>query len=128
MFCDVNLSLRVKSTSIITMRISQAFTRFFCYCLWTTEFRPMVMGFFFPFNVLFRTTKLISTFFCFLLFMQSVLEMTGFRSLGENEVVDFKSKTTDKGVEATLVTGPNQKNLEGSQMRDYTKKRFRKTR
>lgn len=54
--------------------------------------------------------------------------MTGFRSLGENEVVDFKSKITDKGVEATLVTGPNQKNLEGSELRGYTKKRFRKTR
>lgn len=54
--------------------------------------------------------------------------MDGFRSLGENEVVDFKSKNTDKGVEAILVTGPNEKNLEGSKMHVNRKKRFRKTR
>lgn len=54
--------------------------------------------------------------------------MTGFRSLAENEVVDFQSITTDKGVEATIVTGPNEKNLEGSKIRGTSKKRFRKTR
>lgn len=54
--------------------------------------------------------------------------MAGFRSLGENEVVDFQSKNTERGVEATLVTGPNTKNLEGSKMYATTKKRFRKTR
>lgn len=70
-------------------------------------------------------TNFSTLFFCSL---QSVLDMTGFRSLGENVVVDFKSKITYKGVEATLVTGPNQKNLEGSELRGYTKKRFRKTR
>ncbi|XP_055324357.1 protein lin-28 homolog [Sitodiplosis mosellana] len=59
---------------------------------------------------------------------QSVLGMTGFRSLGEDEVVDFKSKNTAKGVEATLVTGPDRTNLEGSKIRGSSKKRYRKTR
>lgn len=54
--------------------------------------------------------------------------MAGFRSLGENEVVDFTTKYTDKGVEATFVTGPDEKNLEGSNIRGTSKKRFRKTR
>lgn len=53
--------------------------------------------------------------------------MAGFRSLGENEIVDFQSKYTQKGVEATYVTGPDEKNLEGSKIRGTTK-RFRKTR
>lgn len=54
--------------------------------------------------------------------------MTGFRSLGEDEIVDFTSKVTEKGVEATLVTGPDEKNLEGSKIRVNSKKRYRKTR
>lgn len=57
-----------------------------------------------------------------------MLGMTGFRSLGEDEVVDFKSMNTEKGVEATLVTGPDRKNLEGSKIRGNSKKRYRKTR
>lgn len=70
-------------------------------------------------------------FFCyffFLLLYQSVVEMAGFRSLAENEIVDFKSKNTDKGVEATVVTGPDGANLMGSEPRVVNKKRFRKTR
>lgn len=54
--------------------------------------------------------------------------MAGFRSLGEDEIVDFQSKYTGKGVEATVVTGPDKKSLEGSKIRGTTKKRFRKTR
>lgn len=54
--------------------------------------------------------------------------MTGFRSLAEDEIVDFKSKITEKGVEAILVIGPDGTNLEGSQTRGISKKRFRKTR
>lgn len=54
--------------------------------------------------------------------------MAGFRSLGEDEIVDFQSKYTDKGVEATAVTGPDKKTLEGSKIRGTNKKRFRKTR
>lgn len=51
--------------------------------------------------------------------------MTGFRSLGENEIVNFKSRITDRGAEAMLVTGLDKKQLEGS---SKNKKRFRKTR
>lgn len=54
--------------------------------------------------------------------------MAGFRSLGEDEIVDFQSKHTDKGMEATVVTGPDKKHLEGSKIRATSKKRFRKTR
>lgn len=55
--------------------------------------------------------------------------MTGFRSLAENEVVDFKSTNTDKGVEATIVTGPDGTILKGTELRVVSvKKRFRKTR
>lgn len=54
--------------------------------------------------------------------------MAGFRSLAEDEIVDFKSKNTDKGVEATVVTGPDGVNLKGSELRVVNKKRFRKTR
>lgn len=54
--------------------------------------------------------------------------MAGFRSLAEDEIVDFKSKNTDKGVEATVVTGPDGVNLKGSEPRVVNKKRFRKTR
>lgn len=59
---------------------------------------------------------------------QSVLDMAGFRSLGENEVVDFISKEMEKGAEATMVTGPNNSGLQGSKSRGKTKKHFRKTR
>lgn len=54
--------------------------------------------------------------------------MGGFRSLGENEEVEFTSKDTGKGIEATTVTGPNQSSLQGSQPRVNIKKRFRKSR
>lgn len=54
--------------------------------------------------------------------------MAGFRSLGENEVVDFISKEMEKGAEATMVTGPNKTGLQGSKSRGKTKKHFRKTR
>lgn len=54
--------------------------------------------------------------------------MGGFRSLGENEVVDFESKNSDKGVEASFVTGPNSSDLHGSAKNRNRTKRFRKTR
>lgn len=53
--------------------------------------------------------------------------MAGFRSLAENEVVEFQSKYTNKGVEAVIVTGPDRKNLEGSKF-GGKKRHFRKTR
>lgn len=59
---------------------------------------------------------------------QSVIVMTGFRSLGEGEEVEFECKTSDKGLEATLVTGPEGSACVGSQRRPVAKKRFRKIR
>ncbi|KAG8233358.1 hypothetical protein J437_LFUL005819, partial [Ladona fulva] len=37
---------------------------------------------------------------------QSVIQMSGFRSLGDDEEVEFTCKSSEKGLEATLVTGP----------------------
>ncbi|XP_046666505.1 protein lin-28 homolog [Homalodisca vitripennis] len=59
---------------------------------------------------------------------QSVIVMSGFRSLGEGEEVEFECKTSDKGLEATLVTGPDGSACVGSQRRPVAKKRFRKIR
>lgn len=63
-----------------------------------------------------------------LFILKSVLRMGGFRSLGENEVVDFEAKDSDKGVEATFVIGPNSSDLHGSAKNRNRTKRFRKTR
>lgn len=65
---------------------------------------------------------------CTRFFGQSVIVMTGFRSLGEGEEVEFECKTSDKGLEATLVTGPEGSACVGSQRRPVAKKRFRKIR
>jgi protein lin-28 len=54
--------------------------------------------------------------------------MSGFRSLGENEVVDFECKKSDKGLEATKVSGPNETEIHGSTFKPKPKKRFRKVR
>ncbi|XP_055627353.1 protein lin-28 homolog [Toxorhynchites rutilus septentrionalis] len=59
---------------------------------------------------------------------QSALQMEGFRSLGENERVEFESKLTDKGYEATKVYGPSQSQCVGSTFRPGVKRRFRKIR
>uniref|UniRef100_A0A182WBS3 CSD domain-containing protein n=1 Tax=Anopheles minimus TaxID=112268 RepID=A0A182WBS3_9DIPT len=60
---------------------------------------------------------------------QSVIQMGGFRSLGENEEVEFESKLTSKGYEATNVYGPSHAECKGSDFRPYSKKRrFRKVR
>ncbi|KFB51513.1 AGAP006591-PA-like protein [Anopheles sinensis] len=60
---------------------------------------------------------------------QSVIQMGGFRSLGENEEVEFESKLTSKGYEATSVYGPSRAECKGSDFRPYSKKRkFRKVR
>ncbi|XP_049942802.1 protein lin-28 homolog [Schistocerca serialis cubense] len=57
---------------------------------------------------------------------QSVIQMTGFRSLGDDEEVEFECKASDKGLEATLVTGPSGADCCGSHRRPVSKKRFRK--
>ncbi|XP_046393437.1 protein lin-28 homolog A [Ischnura elegans] len=59
---------------------------------------------------------------------QSVIQMSGFRSLGDEEEVEFACKTSEKGLEATVVTGPGGADCHGSHRRPMTKKRFRKIR
>ncbi|XP_023223817.1 protein lin-28 homolog isoform X2 [Centruroides sculpturatus] len=59
---------------------------------------------------------------------QSVIKMSGFRSLGDDEEVEFECKVSDKGLEATIVTGPNGQDCKGSHRRPMSKKRFRKIR
>ncbi|XP_035210314.1 protein lin-28 homolog [Stegodyphus dumicola] len=54
--------------------------------------------------------------------------MPGFRSLGDEEDVEFECKASDKGLEATAVTGPEGENCKGSHRRPMSKKRFRKIR
>lgn len=57
---------------------------------------------------------------------QSVVQMSGFRSLGDDEEVEFECKVSDKGLEATVVTGPDGTDCQGSHRRPAAKKRFRK--
>lgn len=55
--------------------------------------------------------------------------MGGFRSLADNEEVEFECKYSDKGLEATFVCGPSEQNCHGSTFRPKGKKRmFRKIR
>ena len=60
--------------------------------------------------------------------MQSVIQMPGFRSLGEGEEVEFESKPSDKGVEATFVSGTNGADCKGSDRRPLGKKKYKKLR
>ncbi|XP_050342468.1 protein lin-28 homolog [Nymphalis io] len=59
---------------------------------------------------------------------QSVIQMPGFRSLGDEELVEFECKESDKGLEATRVSGPSAVDCQGSHRRPLSKKRFRKIR
>ncbi|XP_021933968.1 protein lin-28 homolog isoform X3 [Zootermopsis nevadensis] len=59
---------------------------------------------------------------------QSVIQMSGFRSLGDEEDVEFECKVSDKGLEATCVTGPEGSDCNGSHRRPVSKKRFRRIR
>ncbi|VEN41327.1 unnamed protein product [Callosobruchus maculatus] len=52
--------------------------------------------------------------------------MTGFRSLGDEEEVEFECKVSEKGLEATKVTGLGGTDCKGSHRRPISKKRFRK--
>ena len=54
--------------------------------------------------------------------------MPGFRSLGEGEEVEFESKPSDKGVEATFVSGANGADCKGSDRRPLGKKKYKKLR
>ena len=47
--------------------------------------------------------------------------MPGFRSLDENEEVEFQFKVSEKGREATVVTGPEGAHCKGSKRRPKPK-------
>ncbi|XP_036336218.1 protein lin-28 homolog [Rhagoletis pomonella] len=56
---------------------------------------------------------------------QSVIQMSGFRSLAEQEEVEFECKLTERGLEATRVSGSKGLDCTGSTFRPRTKKRRR---
>ncbi|XP_052809425.1 protein lin-28 homolog [Mya arenaria] len=59
---------------------------------------------------------------------QSVIHKNGFRSLADGEEVEFESVPSDKGVEATYVSGPSGQECRGSDRRPMSRKKFRKIR
>lgn len=61
-------------------------------------------------------------------FFQSIIYKAGFRSLGEGELVEFESKPSDKGVEATFVCGIGGAECRGSDRRPMSRKKFKKIR
>ncbi|KAH6929019.1 hypothetical protein HPB50_022478 [Hyalomma asiaticum] len=75
-----------------------------------------------------RSTFSDSHLSLFVLSRLSVIQMSGFRSLGDDEEVEFECKASDKGVEATAVSGPDGGDCKGSHRRPMSKKRFRKIR
>lgn len=54
--------------------------------------------------------------------------MNGFRSLGDEEEVEFECQVSGKGLEATKVTGPDNADCRGSHRRPAPKRKFRKFR
>lgn len=54
--------------------------------------------------------------------------MPGFRSLDAGEAVEFEAKRTERGWEATNVTGPSDSNCKGSRVHPLGKKRWQKIR
>lgn len=54
--------------------------------------------------------------------------MSGFRSLGDSEDVEFECQPSEKGFEATRVSGPLKLDCSGSSFRPSAKRRFRKIR
>ena len=59
---------------------------------------------------------------------QSVIKRPGFRSLGDDEPVEFKAVQSGKGLEAVEVRGLAGKDCEGSHRRPGSKKKFKKVR
>ncbi|KAJ8948560.1 hypothetical protein NQ314_008395 [Rhamnusium bicolor] len=58
----------------------------------------------------------------------SVIQMTGFRSLADDEEIEFECQVSEKGLEATKVTGPQSSDCRGSHRRPISRKRYRKIR
>lgn len=54
--------------------------------------------------------------------------MNGFRQLNEQEEVEIECKTTEKGLEAVKVTGPNGQDCRGSEVRHQARRKYRKMR
>ena len=54
--------------------------------------------------------------------------MDGFRSLGDEEEVEFECKPSDKGLEATIVTGIQGEEPKGSHRRPMSQKKAKKIR
>ena len=54
--------------------------------------------------------------------------MTGFRSLGDEEVVEYKAVNSDKGHEATAVRAVGGGDCQGSDRRPGAKKKTKKVR
>uniref|UniRef100_A0A1I8MEC8 Uncharacterized protein n=1 Tax=Musca domestica TaxID=7370 RepID=A0A1I8MEC8_MUSDO len=59
---------------------------------------------------------------------QSIIQMSGFRSLGEQEEVEFECHLTERGLEATRVSGIQGSDCHGSTFRPRSKKRHRRVR
>ena len=62
------------------------------------------------------------------LHVQTVIQMEGFRSLAEGELVEFEAKPSDRGFEATFVCGPGGTDCKGSERRPVGKRKTRKIR
>ena len=54
--------------------------------------------------------------------------MTGFRSLGDNEVVEFRAVSSGKGFEATEVKGCKGGEIQGSHRRPGAKQKMKRVR
>lgn len=59
---------------------------------------------------------------------QTVIQMEGFRSLAEDELVEFEAKPSERGLEATHVCGPGGVDCKGSERRPVGKRKTRKIR
>ncbi|XP_017070711.1 protein lin-28 homolog [Drosophila eugracilis] len=59
---------------------------------------------------------------------QSVIKMSGFRSLGEQEEVEFECQRTERGLEATRVSGRQGESCHGSTYRPRINRRTRRMR
>ena len=64
----------------------------------------------------------------YLFILQSVIQMGGFRSLGDDEEVEFKAVKSDKGLEAVEVRSSAGGDCKGSNRRPGAKKKHKKVR